>query len=403
MTTGNLDNQRAKAIFKIFILSSIACYCYSLFTGKYGGDYLFFDVTLSFFLLTLNLILNLIPYYVLWRFYLKFNKSNDGRVGIVISPQVIYMITFLLFAYTVFVTTVYGVGKMEADVYDAPNGIKFIIQIMNRISFLYVVLFAMLANKSVLYDVLAIIMILIVSYFTAGMGSLMYVLFVLIIKYYSNINKFYKKYKAVIIIGLLFSPFILNQLYIFRDKLRNHETKEITTFDLLFGKLAGRLSSFPNSAVIIQEPLYFVLASSSLESFYYQTQAWRALVGGDYRELKPEYLMKGVLNDGYSGDINSAFMTSTPGNLIIAFIKSPLNFLLNILTILFFIYVIFKITSFFKTRYSLEFALLLIIYPITSGVASEYIIIITTIIFLFFINLSCNALLLIDKKEKINF
>lgn len=401
MTTGNFDNQRAKAIFKIFIFSSIACYCYSLFTGKYGGDYFSHDVTLSFFLLTLNLILNLIPYYVIWSFYLKFKKSNDRGLGIVISPQVIIIITYILFAYTIFVTTVYAVGKMEADVYDAPNGIKFIIQIMNRISFIYVVLFAMLANKSVLYDVLAIIMILIVSYFTAGLGSLLYVFFVLIIKYYSNINNFFRKYKAVIIICLLFSPVIVNQLFILRDKLRNNETKEITTFDLVFGKLAGRLSSFPNSAVIIQEPLYFVLASSSLDRFYYQTQAWRALVGGDYREQKPEYLMKGVFNDGDSGDINSAFMTSTPGNLIIAFIKSPYNCLLNIVTILFFTYAIFKISSFLKTRYSLEFGLLLIIYPITSGVASEYIVIITTIIFLALINLSCYALLLIGKKEKI--
>lgn len=398
MTIDKLDNQRAKAIFKIFIFSSIACYCYSLFKGKYGGDYLFQDVSLSFFALTLNLILNLIPYYVLWRFYLKFKNTKNKSLNIALAPQVINIITYVLFAYTIFVTTAYGVGKMEADVYDAPNGIKFIIQIMNRISFMYVVLFAMLANKSVLYDVVAIIMILTVSYFTAGMGSLLYVFFVLLIKYYQNIVNFYKKYKVIIVLILFFSPFIINQLFILRDKLRNSETKEITTIDLVFGKLAGRLSSFPNSAIIIQEPLYFVLASSSLDKFYYQTQAWRALVGGDYREQKPEYLMKGVFNDGDSGDINSAFMTSTPGNLIISFIKSPFNFFLNVINILFFIYIVFKLTSFIKTKYAFEFALILIIYPITSGVASEYIIIITTITFLFMINLFCYILLLTNKK-----
>ncbi|WP_421020002.1 hypothetical protein, partial [Klebsiella pneumoniae] len=61
---------------------------------------------------------------------------------------------------------------MEADVYNAPSGIKVFIQIMNRISFLYVVLFFILVNRNFIMDLLAIGMVLIISYLTAGSGSI---------------------------------------------------------------------------------------------------------------------------------------------------------------------------------------------------------------------------------------
>ncbi|MGC5209644.1 hypothetical protein, partial [Escherichia coli] len=67
---------------------------------------------------------------------------------------------------------------MEADVYNAPSGIKVFIQIMNRISFLYVVLFFILVNRNFIMDLLAIGMVLIISYLTAGSGSILYLMFV---------------------------------------------------------------------------------------------------------------------------------------------------------------------------------------------------------------------------------
>jgi hypothetical protein len=385
MNSNDNSTKEAFSIVRIFVISIFACYLYSIFTKKYSGDYLFQEVTLNNLFLTIILFLNLIPYFILWFVYKKFKKSQP-ILQIKISFELMLALTILLFIYTFIVINIYGVGKMEADVYESPSYIKPFIQIMNRINFVYVVLFFILLSKSFIYDVLGIVMILVISYLTAGMGSILYIIFIVLIKYYSYLLFFYKKNKALIILIILLSPFAVSQLYNLRDQLRNSETKETTTTDLIFGKLAGRLSSFSNSAVIIQEPLYFVIATSSLDNFYYQKQAWRALVGGDYREQKPEYLMKGVFNDGINGDINSAFMTSTPGNLILAFFKSPLNCVLNILNIFSFIYLIFKLGSFLKTKYSLEFSLVLVIYPITSGVSSEYVIIITTLIFLFFFN-----------------
>ncbi len=377
--------RQAKIILKIFIFSSIASFLYSLVTNKYGGDYLFQDVTLNFYFLTFNLILNLIPYFILWKFYLKFKKSNN-KYSLPISQKFIFTVSLFLFFYTILVVVLFGVGKMEADVYDAPQGIKFIIQIMNRVNFVYMVLFFILISKNLIYDLFGVFMILIVSYFTAGLGSLLYVIFVFIIKYYTTIKQYYKKNKLIIMFFLVFSPYFVNQLFILRDSLRNSETKEITTIDLVFGKLAGRLSSYPNSAVIIQEPLYFFVAAASLDNYYYQIQAWKAFAGGDYRDKKPEFIMKGVYTDGKMGDINSAFMTSTPGNLIISFFRSPLSCFFNILTIFLFFYIIFRLMSFFKFEYAADFAFILIIYPVTSGVSSEYIGVITTLLFLLFIN-----------------
>jgi hypothetical protein len=389
MSQLSLDIKGAKLVLKLFLISSILSYLYSLFTHQYGGDFLYEDVTISFIMLTLALIINLIPYYVLWVCYLNFKNSSEGFFKIKVSVDLIQIITYLFFAYTILVTILFGVGKMEADIYDAPSGVKFLIQIMNRISFLYVALFSILISKGVFYDVLAVLMILIVGYLISGLGSLLYVFCVFIVKYYSYLLIFYKRFKFIIVVILILFPVIINNLYEFRDTLRNSESKEISSIDLVFGKLAGRLSSFPNTAVIIQEPISLILVTISLEDYYYQKQAWRALVGGDYREQKPEYLMKGIFRNGDNGDVNSSFMTSTSGNLIISFIKSPLIFLLNIINVFLFIYIIFKILCWLKFEKSAEYAFIMTIYPVTSGVASEYVLIITTVLFLFLINLIC--------------
>lgn len=380
------DVTAAKIIFKIFAIASLACYFYSLVTGFYSGDYLFQEVTLNVYTLSLNLLLNLLPYWILWKVYIRFKKNQSQKIKPFRITNIIGLITVILFLYTVLVTSIYGVGKMEADVYNAPSGIKVFIQIMNRISFLYVVLFFILVNRNFIMDLLAIGMVLIISYLTAGSGSILYLMFVFLIKYMSILKPLYKRFKYVIIISCFLIPSIVGQIYNLRDKLRDSESKELSTFDLMFGKLAGRLSSFPNSAVIIQEPIYFIISASSLDNFYFQIQSWKALFGGDYREKKPEYLMKGVFNDGDNGDSNSAFMSSTPGNMIISFLKSPINLIATIFTVILFVYLIFKMASHLNARYDIEYALVLVIYPITSGVASEYIQIITTLIFLLIIN-----------------
>jgi hypothetical protein len=396
MSLNKFEIKSAKAIILIFVFSSISSFFYSIFSGHYGGDYLFEDVTISYLALLFNLFMNLIPYFILFKFYLHFKKRNVDRKKFKTSPNFFILLTFFFYLYTLFIVLLYGVGKMEADIYDAPGGIKFVIQIFNRVSFFYIAFFTMILNKKIKIDLFLIFLILSISFLTSGLGAIIYIIFICIVKYYNYISFFLKKHIIIVAFSIFFLPFFVNQLFIIRDNLRHSESKELSTSDLIFGKLAGRLSSFPNSAIILQEPLYFLLISPNIDNYYYQIQAWKALVGGDYRDKKLEYYMKGVFLDNMNVDINSTFMSSTPGNLLFSLIKSPFNFFLNILNILFFLYLIFKVSSMFKIQYSAEYALILSVYPITSGVSSEYVLIITSLFFLL-IMVGVNNIILIKK------
>jgi hypothetical protein len=391
-----MDLRPALFINRFFVIATIISFIYSLF-GGYNGDFLGIDVSLSFMMLFFNLILTLIPYFVFWKIYVFFKKKKNTTVFASRQVNILFVILCVLFVYNFFAVVIYSVGVAEAPVYDAPIYIKPIIQIMNRVNFGYFALYYILISKRFHLELIAILMLLIMSYLYHGMGVFLFIMFVYSIKYYDKLVYKIKKNIFIFLISICLSPIFITSVYSLRDELRGTVPNELSFSEFIFGKFIGRLSSFSNSAMILQEPAYFyVMANTELDKFYYQIQTFKGLFGGDYKEKKPELYMKGIF--GNAIDVNSAFMTGTQGNAMISFLISPFHTLLNMFTLFIMVFFIFKLSTFFHFEYSYELAFLLAIYPITSGVPTEFVIIITTFIFIIF----CNILISTFNKQSLN-
>ena len=363
------NHEATKKIIIFFSLCAVISFAYSLFTNKYNGDFLGYDVNISVELLIFNLVLCLIPFILLWRRYKYFSRKKANK-PINIKYKFIELIFFIFFIWKLFLIIKYDVGRSTMGVYQASGPIKILIQISNRISleFIFTILFfsKIKSRRLLFYTILMIVWGL--SRFSIGI--FLTIALLLILKYFPQIKWFIKKRKALILVLIFVLPIIFSSLYSFRNSLRGVNQDTISK-DLITGVLIGRLSSFSNSAQIFEKPLDFLISSQVLETFYFQKQAIGGILGGQYLPKDtPEALM---LSSKSNEQIkNVSFMTGTQGNLILSFLKSPFVFILNFFSIIFFINLTFRMTRLLDLDRPNEISVILLIYPVMSGVANEY-------------------------------
>ncbi|RKD90774.1 oligosaccharide repeat unit polymerase [Mangrovibacterium diazotrophicum] len=359
----------AKALVLLFASFAIISYIYAIITGTYNGDFIGFPVHLSNFLLSINLIISLIPFSFIWYIYKKFKKKKVNKT-IPINLKFIEALFYLFFIWQLFMILLFKVGKMGSDVYTAPPFLTPLIQITNRISltFLYAVL-SLSSKNNIKYIFITFLMILL-SLSKASLGGFLFISLVALIKYYDLFINFAKKNKLAVFLIFLIFPFFVETAYQIRSNLRG------TGFDaenrnLMTGVLVGRLSSFPNSAQLFEQPGIFLIGLKDIEPFYFQKQAFGGLISGKFLPNKtPENML---IESKVGGKVsNSSYMTGTQGNLILSFLKSPSIFLLNLLSIVFLLVLTFKTVRLLKIQAANEISLLIAIYPVMSGVANEY-------------------------------
>ncbi len=377
-----IDYRSARNLYRFFIFTSFASFLYAVINGRLNGDFLGKEVTLPFWLLFLNLIFTILPFYVLWKFYLYFkNKSIKTKLKIPLNSLAIFLI--ILMCLNIIFTLLFGVGIMAAPNYEAPGYIKPFIQICNRFNYTYgSFIYIIAVSKKNRTQVLLIILLIILSYLRAGLGIFLYISMLLYVKYYIEVNYFIKKRLLIIIILAFSFPFIVSFLYDIRDTLRLNKSEEVVA-DPILGSLFGRLSSFSDAAFILQEAPYFILKSQDLDPYYFQKQALGGVISQEFMpEQRPEKILFWFYYEKL--DVNVAYMAGTQGNLYMSFMKSPFTFLLNIITIIFFIYGTFFLFSKLAFKNSLELGFMLLLYVVMSGVSNEYAFLLFSI-FVFFV------------------
>lgn len=359
-----------KHIYFIFIFAAVSSFFYSILTGKLNGDFLGVEVKLDFWILLLNLFFTILPFWFIWKVYIYFKKNTPiKRINIPANFFGIFLVFVIL--WNVVVTILYGVGVMGAPPYDAPPTIKPLIQIMNRFNYFYgVFLYILLVSKKNKVQFLLVFMLVLLAYLRAGLGVFLYLGMLMYIKYFFELNSLFKKYKILVLACVFVFPLILSQLYELRNKLRNQADTEVSG-DLIFGVLAGRLSSFSDAALILQEAPFFVLNSQQLDPFYFQKQALGGVVSMNFMpEVRPESMLFKFYYE--NSDDNVTYMAGTQGNLYISLFHSIPTFILNLITIFLYVFVTFYLFRLLRFNYSNELAFLLLIYVIMSGVSNEF-------------------------------
>ena len=380
-----------QVVIYLFSIFAILSYIYTVVTKTYNGDFIDKQVRLGTLFLIVNLLFTVLPFLLLWKVYLFFKKRGIDRT-IPIPLEFFEYFVFILLILNLIVTLAFGVGKATSEFYEAPALIKPFIQVLNRLDFVYIsLLFILLSNNKIaIYR--TTILIIVISILKASIGIFLYIFLVYGLRFYPEIKEYVRTKKKVILLAIFIVPFFIQSLYEIRDQIRADDKykQEFTVSKFFFGKLTGRLSSFSNSAIIIQEALYFTVKSKNLDDYYFQKQVIGGILGADFLpKERPEFIMIKIL-DG-TPNKRVAFMCGTQGNLMISVLKSFKVLTINILTIAIMVLLTFYLIRLLGFNYSTEFAVILLIYPLMSGVANEFSMVVFSIFFLVVLFLLINA------------
>ncbi|MFT5251048.1 MAG: hypothetical protein ACI87N_000016 [Flavobacteriales bacterium] len=390
MIDESVSRKSVRHIYLFFVIAAVLSFLYAIVKNRLNGDFLGVEVTLPFWLLLLNLIFSILPFFFTWRVYLYFSRRTVKRkITIPITFFGYFLVAIII--WNVIVTIIFGVGVMGAPPYEAPSYIKPIIQIMNRFNAYYgVFLYFLVVPKKNKTQFILVIMALVLAYLRAGLGLFLYLAMFGYLKYFIEISSFVKKQKVVVITLLCLFPILFSGLYELRNTLRNQESKEAIT-DPIFGVLVGRLSSFSDSAFILQEAPSFLLGAKNLDPFYFQKQALGGVISQDFMpEIRPEIMLFKFYYE--NSEDNVAYMAGTQGNLYLSLFHSGTTFFLNLTTIILFIYITFYVFRLLRFNYSNEMAFILLLYVLMSGVSNEYAFLIFSIFIYLFLFLIINLL-----------
>jgi len=368
----NSGYKAARFCLILFSFFTICSFLYALITQRYNGDFMGTHVDLPLWTLVLNLVLTLAPYFFTWILYKKFKKSEVTR-AITIPIQFFGVFLIFIIIWNILVTLAFGVGVLGAPLYEAPIFIKPFIQILNRFHYVYGgMLYILVSGKRNRTQFLIVFLLIILAYLRAGLGIFLYFGLTFSIKYFDEMWKVIKEKLLVAVIVLFTFPILVGLLYDLRSALRNSDEQatSLTSKDLIFGKLIGRLSSFSNSAMILQEAPYFFYNAQSLSPYYFQQQAIGGMISVN---LMPKLYPENLLINVFGGDSEYvSYMVGTQGGWYIAAMKSLNVLMLNLFTVLVCVLLTFYFFRFMRFENANEYAFMLVLYPLTSGVANEY-------------------------------
>jgi hypothetical protein len=372
----NSSDGTTKIVLIIFVAFSVISYLYTLFTGMYNGDYFLKTPLLSNIELLVNLIYTITPFFILFLIYKRY-KNKRARYYIYIPKATFGIFITFLIIFELFVTIVYGVGFMGRQTFRTPPGIlKLLIQIFNRFNYqMGVCIYIIINNKRRSgYIIFLMLLVVAISILRASLGVLAFMGFFILLEYKDTLARIFRKYVLLILIVILIVPQIAGQLYGLRDILRNTRTMSsiITPTDIIFGKLVGRLSSFSNSAYILENKQKMTATTNNFSLLQYPIETLDAFYNTQKEENESyRHIMLDSLGLYYSV-ANFSVMASTQGVMLLGLYQSFLVFLINLMTLFLIINLAFNLVTMLGNEKLKDLIFIYFCLRIVSGAASEY-------------------------------
>jgi hypothetical protein len=367
-------NHDLKAVLKwvvgIFMGASSISYAYAFFMNKYNGDFAQHDVEIISYLLLINFLVNISPIYFAWRLYLKFKRYELAPLFMGWT-NLLFCLTLLIIIFNLFITFAFGYAIAGAEKYSAPLGLNYFIMVLSRFNVFMASAIIILNKPKYFYgDILLSLLLVALAFSRAAFGVFFGLPLIFLIKYHREVMKYYKSNKVMFVLGLCLIVVMIGPIYEIRDSLRGFGTESKSIFEVFLIKLSGRLSSFSNSAIIIQNYPYFSLSLSGLDDYFMQRQILGGLISGSFiPQDYPELILFNLFNA--DDNVNAAFMTGVAGILYLSLTKGLGILILNLVTYLAGFYTIFFLASRIKSNYILELTLLSVLGLAMSGNASE--------------------------------
>ena len=369
-------------IYGAFVTATMLSLLYCMVTGQFNGDFFPGPVYISASELIFVSILCVLPYAFSWKIAGIFETISPRKVYNIPFKSIFIFFVSISFMHLM-ATILFDVGVMDREVYTAPPVVMPFIQVLNRVDPFYLGAFFILSTpKRTSIDVFAVAIMVTIGLIRAGLGVFNYVAIAMCAKYSVEIIVAFRRAPWLIISSVMLLPTIVDKLYEFRSRLRGDVHLELDLFDMLLGRFVGRLSSFSNVAYVVQNNQSFEWSAKALEPLFYAKQALSGVLGGVAPTMTPERLLIAG-TQSYEG--YSTFMTGVPGNLIMAWYVSPWVAIVNLLAIIASTCGILWLSRYFGNGVARVFGLGMLVYPLTSGVANEFaLLLLNTLIFLAF-------------------
>lgn len=353
-------------------------------TSKFNGDFWPIEIDLSNAALFIVMLIALAPYLIASYIDRRLASRVIMLKKVIVPKWFLEFSLLTIFLWHIAITIVFDVGVMSQDVYNAPGWIKPLIQIFNRIDPFFLGMFYILASsKKPINDIKAALLMITLGLLRAGLGAFLYVLIALSIKYRLELLAFIKRRLMIMSLLLIIAPHAIGSLYDIRSSLRGEAEIVLAASDLIAAKLAGRMSSYSNLAYIVQESTDFKAAAQGLDAFYYPLQISGRIFSANLTPaVTPEKLLIDV-NLIYDG--NSTYMAGVPGNLLLAWYVSPWVAVLNFAILFLMILGTLRVSHRFGNGSASSLGIAMLLYPLTSGVSSEFAVLLFNIFILYFV------------------
>ena len=176
-----------------------------------------------------------------------------------------------------------------------------------------------------------------------SLGGFFILLLILLFRQGKKVKSFVKRNFLFVLAILYLVPIVVSSAYNVRAQLRGQGgMSETSNMDIMVGKLCGRISSFSNSAYILQNSSQNVYDLELIPDFFYFYDTLH------YWGYRPEFKSTGFYVEEqikHSKLENSSTMPGVIGVLIMSYVKSPYIFLFNLFLMTFLLIIIFNLTK----------------------------------------------------------
>tara|TARA_A100001011_G_scaffold399288_1_gene507244 strand:- start:2 stop:1219 length:1218 start_codon:yes stop_codon:yes gene_type:complete len=358
-----------------FILLNFLSAYYITSYNVYNGDFLGVPLRQSHAEVWIAAAIASLPYLILFFMIYRIAPTNIKSVYI---PNLFLYFSLIILTISLLLTVFYGVGMMATGIYSVPSIIKPVVVVINRIE--PITLSSLLLLSPYIKWRAALIISSLLLLITIFRGSLMTVPILLMIFFYrffivsnnkNNLNSSFWIFLLSLAI-IIFIIYFLPQIYEIRDSMRGVSADSMPVFDLIFGKLIGRMSNV--SALLIFDWRFdlFKEGIDQLPYFSYLIDALKYIWGGFIKTpVMNHYDYFTSINDHYAYGFY-AMQSGTIPAIGISMMKSPLIGVFDIMLTILCIYYVVKLTTFFLGENGKYLAMILMVFPILSGAPNQF-------------------------------
>ena len=377
----NYLHRGSKFLLKIFLIFCILSYLYVIFTDTYTMSFIRTKSLLSQWDLFLNFIFNTAPFIVLFLIYKQYRKKPQKNIIKIPSSRIIGGILLCIIGWNISLMLIFDLGVVDGEkgalATTLPTPLRVLNYFLTRIDVqigccIYMAVVNSLKNK---FQYLLMGLLLLMSSITHSLGYMVVIFLWFIVLHYDKFRTAFSKHKLLYLIAIFFIfPLSVKYIYILRDEIwRAAHTGAVSnwsTSELLFGRFVGRLCPYSSSCKIMEEKSDIPRRAKEMQYGIFQYQI---------HELS--YLYSGMINTSkyrdYGQMVDKGFkprffnMVGVPAVIQIGWYQKPWIGIMNLLTILLFWHLSFKLSTLFNCEWMKDMTFCILCFMTHSGFYSS--------------------------------